>query len=197
MKKPVYPLIAALIPALAILAGGITFSTAQLKDFVDKLSDMGNVSEFPGEFTFHCATAEPQVVWLYQSVLYQGRQYTTDRLPEGITLHIESLDGGEAVEIRNPGGSTTKHNGNMAAVVVAKFTPPHPGDYVLRVNGDSKKFILAVGPDDFAETFMKIATGLFGLFGGIAGAVIAFVAVFFPLRARNRKQAGPPPIPEA
>ncbi|MGE9292217.1 MAG: hypothetical protein ACQKBW_01270 [Puniceicoccales bacterium] len=197
MKKLGLPLIAALIPALAILVCAITFSVVQAKDCFDELTSLEDVSVFPGEYTFHCPTAEPQVIWLYESILYEGRQYTTDRLPEGTTLKVWSVDGREDVEVTNPGGSMTKNSGGMSARVIARFTPPHPGDYVLSVSGDSKKFILQVGPDDFMDTLMKIFTAVLVLLGGLVGAAGVFVAVFFILRARISKKAGPPPLTRA
>ena len=196
MKRIGVPLILALIPALAILVWAGSCAVDKGKVFVAGVAETGPLGEFPGEMVFTCETAEPQLVWLYTHILYKGRQFSTAELPAGATLHIESLEGAQRVEVSRPHVNMTKNAGQQSAEVVGEFTPPAPGEYRLTVSSPrGERFVLGITPDDFSETVFSLFQAILAGLAGVGGAALVFAAIFIPLFLRAKKKSSPPQLP--
>jgi hypothetical protein len=196
MKRFEIPLMLALLPALAILLWAGRVAIDEGKRFVAGITETGPLGTFPGEMTFTCQSAEPQLIWLYTSILYEGRQYATAELPAGATLQVESLAGSQRVEVRRPHVNMTKNAGQQSAEVVGEFTPPAPGEYRLTVSSPrGGPFVLAVTPDDFGSTVFSLFRAIGMVVVGFFGAVLVFGAIFLPFFLLAKKKSSPPPLP--
>ena len=194
MKRIGLPLVVALIPALAILIVAGVYSVGQIRAFVHELEQTQGQAVFPGEMTFTCETTDEQIIWLYTSIFFEGRQYRTHDLPAGVSVEVDSLAGGEQLPVSMPPMSMTKSVNGTEARAVGLFTPSTPGSYRLRVTGESGPFVLGVTPNNFGMTIWTLGRGILAIFGGVGGALIAFAVIFTPLLLRNRKRTSPPPL---
>jgi hypothetical protein len=177
---------------LAVAGGCVALAVA---GFWTMMTDLPTPLLMPGTQTVQLAQPGPQII-AYESQSVVGGQAVSSSQPHpSIQATVVGPDG-QPVVVRASATSYTYSFGSRAGEALFEFTADQPGQYELTATasgpGAGQPFVLAVGPQRFGPTFLRIFGGICGTaifaLGGIAVLIVALVR-----HLRSRTASAPPP----
>jgi hypothetical protein len=185
MPGRIWYLVAFVVFALGVV-GAVFFAMSRLSDLQNALTRV----IVPGESVV--TLSEPGTYTLFHELsgTLDGVVYSASDI-SGLRVSLESVDTGEAVELRRPTASTSYDMGGSSAVGIFAFTIETPGDYRLSAtyaDGRAKPQAILSMASGFISKLVATILGAVGLvFGAIALAIVIAVLTFL---RRRKAMAG-------
>ena len=164
MKKGVKTII---IGATLFITGAFLIPVAVILLLITR-GDRPEQFIIPGEMTVEIEEAGRYYLWNDYQTIYKGKSYNRSELiPDSLEMTITNIDTGELKEIVGD-TSTSSSSGSSSKNSIGYFEIGEPGQYKVRVIGESNERVFSFGEDSIVKFLVLIFAG-----GGVC-LLIAF-----------------------
>ena len=145
---------------------------------------LGGGTQFraPGEVVIDIERARRYVVWHETRGVFEGRAHSMADLPDGTLIEVFSVRTGNQLAVSPTSGGTLQTGSTMRESVVS-FDPPAPGEYRVRISGNSRPAIFYIRPDFL--TALLITAPIVGC-SGFLGMGLMIGGIILTMLARRR-----------